>query len=100
MSSCGDISEPDANPFQGVGDPLSSRAELPGRSVWRILSAAAFVVLAGVVILAGFLLSTAIKWRWVPHCSVAAAVAVYGVGFAIYDYRGPFGPRPSSRRGK
>jgi hypothetical protein len=66
----------------------------------RVLSAAAFVVLGGLVIVIGFLLALATNQRWVARGSIAAGAVVCGIGFAIYDYRGPFGPRPSSRCGR
>ena len=62
----------------------------PGRGLGRIIAAGVAVAFGLVLSLVGVLL--------VGGAGAVLGTPLYGLGFAIYDYRWPFGPRPGRRR--
>lgn len=103
-----------SNPTEGRDAPDDSfslgeskvevRKASTGRRAWRIVVAVVMVALGGFIAFIEHIWPTSksILLDWIgsemikPRIGLGAAIA--GIGYAIYDYRWPFGPRPGSRK--
>jgi predicted lipid-binding transport protein (Tim44 family) len=78
------------DPFDLGESSVQPRAAPPGRGWGRI-------VLAGILVALGLLFGLVITLLFGMWSGLAVATLFCGLGFAIYDYVGPFGPRPGRR---
>ena len=94
------------DPWQELGNELYADEHPPERSAIRICSAGACLILGvfvGALALIGILETMdprEDRWilKWLARAAIFVVTGIWGVGFAIYDYRWPFGPRPSARQ--
>lgn len=91
------ISESTANAFHDLPSPHSFHTKTPARNVWCVFAAAGLLVFGGVVVIGGVSWGINAEVQWLARGSIMIGAGICATGFAVYDYRWPFGPKPSSR---